>query len=79
MSICTFNNWFWNLVLILVFPIMLVQLSGYVFIAFNIIVIFTVVFVALTVSSDQMDAPKKPKGLGLGLGVLQIFCKFRKR
>jgi MFS family permease len=79
MSICTFNNWFWNLVLILVFPIMLVQLSGYVFIAFNIIVIFTVVFVALTVSSDQMDAPKKPKGLGLGLGVLQIFCKFRIR
>lgn len=65
MSICTFNNWLWNLVLILAFPILLNLLSGYVFVIFNVIVVVTVVFVFLSVSSTN-DSPH-----------LTIFSKFK--
>lgn len=59
MSICTFNNWFWNLILILLFPILLKLLSGYVFVVFNAIVIATVIFVAFSIPETKDKTPEE--------------------
>lgn len=59
MSICTFNNWFWNLVLILAFPILLKLLSGYVFVIFNAIVIATAIFVAFSIPETKGKTPEE--------------------
>lgn len=57
MSICTFNNWFWNLILVLLFPILLKLLSGYVFVIFTAFVIATIIFVVLAIPETKGKTP----------------------